>query len=287
MDKKELQEVKQKILLGEISLRQAAKQLGMDRDKLKKLIESEVQESEEANEFKERLKYNKANSTAIELDDFMKALVKCILRGDITAEEASRQHHIDTETIRRKINEFVETDSSFLKEYIDYQNKKGYDYGNINFKGLIVYLIRHDLSQSEAASTFGIPSRTISREIEKLGKSEVPEEVKLYEIAKICAEKKMKRVPLLELEKTLYARLMDEMFGEIPVIDINMKSKKDLEIERLEEFEKQVQYFQSQGLTAEQVAEKMEVSVSTIRRNHLKLEELKSTKRMKGEIEVG
>lgn len=215
----------------------------------------------------------------------MKRIVMQILKGEMTANQAKVQYQIDRETIRRKINEFVQEDSSFLREYIAYQNKKGYDYGKINFKGLIIYIIRNDLSQSEAARDLDIPSRTISREVEKLGESEETRDIKLYEIAKICAERKMKRIPLNEFEKALYTRLLDEMFGDIPVIDMDMKSKTELEIERLEEFMKAVQYLQEQGKTAEQVASEMNTSVSTIRRNRLKLEELKNTSQMRRQIE--
>lgn len=208
-----------------------------------------------------------------------------ILKGEITAKQAKAQYQIDGETIRRKINEFVQEDSSFLKEYIAYQNRKGYDYGKINFKGLFVYIIRNDLSQSEAARELDIPSRTISRELEKLGESEEPKDIKLYEIAKICAERKMKRIPLNEFEKALYTRLLDEMFGDIPVIDMDMKSKTEQEIERLEKFMEAVQCLQEQGKTAEQVADAMQTSISTIRRNRLKLEELKNTRQMREQIE--
>ena len=48
---------------------------------------------------------------------------------------------------------------------------------------------------------------------------------------------------------------------------------------------KQVQANQNQGLTVEQVAERLGTSVSTIRRNRLKLEELRNKKRIKAELE--
>lgn len=215
----------------------------------------------------------------------MKSIVMQILKGEMTAEQAKTQYQIDRETIRRKINEFVQEDSNFLREYVDYQNRKGYDYGKINFKGLIIYIIRNDLSQSEAAKDLNIPSRTISRELEKLGESEEEKDIKLYEIAKICAERKMKRIPLNEFEKALYTRLLDEMFGDVPVIDIELKSKTELEIERLEEFMKEVQYLQGQGKTAKQIVSEMHTSISTIRRNRLKLEELKNLSQMRQQIE--
>lgn len=242
-----------------------------------------MQGETETNHFRGRLRYNQAKSTAIELDGFMRSIIMSILKGEKTAKAVEEQYGIDSETIRHKINEFVQSDKSFLKEYIAYQNKKGHDYGYINFIGLIVEMIKSDVSQSEIAREYGIPSRVISREIEKLGKSDNPEEVKLYDIAKICADRKMRRVALSRFERVLYTRLVDEMFGDVPIM--NEKSRTDLEIERLEEFMKQVQANQNQGLTVEQVAERLGTSVSTIRRNRLKLEELRNKKIIKAELE--
>lgn len=186
----------------------------------------------------------------------------CILNGEITVKEVEEQYHIDKETIRSKINE----------------------YGQLNFKGIIIYMIKEGLSQSEVARKFNISHEVISKEVEKLRKSEDPKDIKLYEIAKAYAVKKMKKIPLTSSEILLYTSLLDEMFGEIPVIDISEKSKKDLEIERLEEFMRQVQLFSAQGLTAEQVAKQMHTSIKTIRRNKLKLEKLNNIRRNRREI---
>lgn len=255
----------------------------MDRDRLKQLLEDELQDEAEATSFKERLRYNHARGSAIELDSFMKDIVISIFKGEMTAKQVKQQYGIDKETIRRKINEFVQTDKSFLREYIAYENKKGHDYEYINFIGLIAEMIKSDVSQSQIADEFGIPNRVISREIEKLGKSEEPEEVKLYDIAKICAEKKMKGIKLTRFEKALYGRLVDEMFGDVPIM--NERSRIDLEIERLEEFLTQVAELRAQGLTVQQAAKQLNTSVSTIRRNKLKLEELKNKKKIKAELE--
>lgn len=257
--------------------------MGIDREKLKELLENELQGENEASSFRERLRYNQANSIAIELDSFMRSIIINILKGKTTAKAVEAQYGIDSETIRYKINEFMQSNKNFLREYIAYLNKKGHDYEYINFTGLIAEMIKSDMSQSEMAREFGIPSRVISREIEKLGKSDEPEEVKLYDIAKIYADKKMRRIPLSRFERALYTRLVDEMFGDVPII--NERSRTDIEIERLEAFMRQVQEYRDQGLTVEQVAEELETSVSTIRRNRLKLEELKNKKRIQAELE--
>lgn len=284
MDKDTLKQIKQDIMDGKVTLRSAALQYGIDRDKLKKLLEEEMTQKAESERFRERMKLNRSSSS-IPLDEQMEEMVTSILKGEITAKKASERYHIDTETIRRKIDEFVQKDPQYLKLYFAYRNKSSIDYGNINFKGLIVYMLRHDMSQSEIAEEYKIPVRTVSREIEKLGESKEEKDVKLYNIAKICADRKMRRQKLSRYEADLYAKVLDELFPNIPVINFDDKTSTELEIERLEKFLAQVQIYYSQDMTAEQIAEKMGTSVSTIRRNKLKLEELKRQEAYKKEAE--
>ena len=284
MDKDTLKQIKQDIMDGKVTLRSAALQHGIDRDKLREMLEGEMTQQAESERFRERMKLNRSSSS-IPLDEQMEEMVTSILKGEITAKEASERYHIYTETIRRKNDEFVQKDPQYLKLYFAYRNKSAIDYGSINFKGLIVYMLRHDMSQSEIAEEYGIPARTVSREIEKLGESEAEKDVKLYNIAKICADRKMRRQKLSRYEADLYAKVLDELFPNIPVINFDDKTSTELEIERLEKFLAQVQIYYSQDMTAEQIAQKMGTSVSTIRRNKLKLEELKRQETYKKEAE--
>lgn len=284
MDKDTLKQIKQDIMDGKITLRSAASQYNIDRDKLKEMIEGEMTEQSESECFRERMKLNRGSSM-IPLDERMEEMVISILKGEITAKEASRQYHIDKETIRRKIDEFVQKDPRYLKLYFSYRNKSAIDYGNINFKGFIVYMLKHNMSQSEIAEEYGIPARTVSREVEKLGESEEERDIKLYNIAKICADKKMKRQELSKYEVDLYTKVLDELFPDISVINFNDKTQTEIEIERLEKFLVEVQMYHSQGIPAEQIAQKMGTSVSTIRRSKLKLEELKRQEAYKKEAE--
>lgn len=282
MDKDTLKQIKQDIMDGKVTLRSAALQHGIDRDKLREMLEGEMTQQAESERFRERMKLNRSSSS-IPLDEQMEEMVTSILKGEITAKEASEKYHIYTETIRRKIDEFVQKDPQYLKLYFAYRNKSAIDYGNINFKGLIVYMLRRDMSQSEIAEEYGIPARTVSREVEKLGESEDERDIKLYNIAKICADRKMRKQKLSRYEMDLYAKVLDEFFPDIPVINFDDKTPTELEIERLEKFLAEVQMYHSQNMTAEQVAQKMKTSVSTIRRNKLKLEELKRQEAYKKE----
>lgn len=279
-----LKQIKQDIIDGKITLRAVASQYGIDRDKLKAMIEADITDKTESELFRERMKLNR-KSSEIPLDEQIEEMVISILKGEITAKEASSKYHIDTETIRRKINEFVQKDKRYLKLYFQYHSKSAIDYKNINFRGLIVHMIRNDMSQSEVAEEYQIPARTISREVEKLSESKDEKDEKLYNIAKICADKKMKKQSLSKYEVDLYNKMLDELFPDISVININSKSQTELEIERLEAFLKQVEDYHTQGMTAEQIAEKMETSISTIRRNKLKLEEMKRQEEYKSKVE--
>jgi len=244
------------------------------------LLEKQINEPNEAEKFRDRLKCNMVNSTTIDLDDKIKTIVIRILKGELSAKQAEKEYHIDRETIRRKINQFVQEDESLLVEYIEYLKKSGEDYSGINFKGLIISMIKQNLSQSQMAKRYKIPARTISRELEKLSQSKDEKDSKLYKIAKNYSRKKMLRERIPESEIELYATTLDEMFGEIEVVRIDEPSKDDAEICRLEKFLAQVEEYRAQKMTAQEIATKMGVTISTIRRNRLKLLELTNKKQI-------
>lgn len=283
MNKELLKQIKQDFLEGKITLRSVALKYDIDRDKLRAMLENEMTQQEEKECFRERMKLNRSSSK-IPLNKQMEDMVISILNGEITAKKASEMYNIDAETIRRKIVEFVQKNPQYLKRYFVYRDKSAIDYENINFKGLIIHMLKNDMSQSEIAEEYEIPARTISREVEKIGESKEENDIKLYNIAKICADRKMRKQKLSKYEMDLYARVLDELFPNIPVININEKTPVEREIQRLEEFLQEVQLYHSQNMTAEQIARKMGTSISTIRRNKLKLEELKKQEAYKKEV---
>lgn len=236
----------------------------------------------EKQKFQESLKVSKTNSDAGEaLEKYMDKIIISILKGEITAKQASVDTGYDRETIRRKINEFVFKNNLFIKEYIQYLNKSGRDYSGINFKGLIIQMMKLNISQSEMAIRSGIPPRTVSRELEKIGKSTQENDRILYEIAKRYSENKMKRIIMSTREIERLEEYLDQLFGEVPIIEEDAKSKEELEIERLTEFLTQVDKYQNEGMTIKDIAKKMQVGVSTIRRNRLRLEALKELRKVR------
>ena len=174
--------------------------------------------------------------------------------------------------------ELVKEGNTLLKEYIEYLNKSGKDYSRINFKGLIIKMICENLSQSEIANAYGIPARTVSRELEKIGKSNLEEDKQLYKIAKKFSDRKMKREIIAEDELNKYRNILEELFENIEIINLDAESKDDIEIHNLEQFLEQVKRYEQKGYNLLQISEELGVGVSTIRRRKLKLEELEVKK---------
>ena len=281
---RDINQIKDDIMSGKISLRNAAANEGVGRDKLKDMLEETMISQKDAQQFRQRMKLNQ-QSSRIDLDATMEEMVISILKGKMTAKEASGIYHLDGETIRRKIGEFVQRDNKYLKLYIDYCSKSKIDYGNINFKGLIVHMIRDNVSQTEMASEFGIPTRTISRELDKLKESNEEKDRKLYYMAKTCAEKRRRGQRLSDYKIDLYRRTLDELFPDISIIEFDNKSSLEMEKEELEMFCNKVKEYKSQGMTAAQIAHEMSSSISTIRRKKLRLDELKKQEEYKKELE--
>lgn len=281
MSEEELRKIRQEIIDGNYTLRGAAKKLHIDRRTLEKLINNLSDEGQNqgnptaAEEFRKKLKEN-YGSSRLPLDGNMEKIIIAILNGEITAKQAHIIYGIDRETIRRNINALVQKDPAYLKAYFKYCSKSKIDYGKINFKGLIVHMLKNDMSQSEMAREYNIPARTISREVSKLSESSDPKDLELYRLAKECARKKMEREDLTEEEIMQHRALLNRLFPNIEIIENNKKSNKELEIEQLERFLDVVKSYEAKGMTQQEIAKAMNVSISTIRRRKLRLEELKN-----------
>lgn len=234
------------------------------------------EQPDKARAFREQLRHNKGNSATVVLDERIKTMVKRILRGEISAKQAEIEYQIDRETIRRKIHQLIQEDKSLLAEYVEYLKKSGNDYSRINFRGLIIFMIRQNLSQSQIAAKYDIPARTVSRELEKIGQSDDEKDRKLYEIAKGYAKMKMRREIIAEGETLSYATTLDELFGEVEIIKIDEPSKDEKETYELEKFVAEVEQNKARGMTMKEIASAMGVSISAIRRKELKLSELKT-----------
>ena len=275
-----IEKAKEQLLSGQVSLRQLSINLNTDRDALKRAI-MRICNQEEQEQLEQILLGNKANKT-IKIDDNLKEIIIKILKGELSTRQTSEKYGIDRETLQRKIDELANSSPEYIQYYIRYKSQRG-DYSGINFRRLFIELIEQDMSQSEMAQLYGIPIRTVSRELEKLGQSEEEQDQRLYDIAKICAEKKMRHEKLSTTEKRLYGRIVAEIKENMTFITIeDNETDSEKRHKQLQEFKMTVEELSKEGKTKQQIAEELGVGISTIRRRLLELEELKRLQELKG-----
>lgn len=267
----ELEQAKARLLSGQISLRQLSVSMNIDRDALKNMIK-EICTPEEEQSLQEILLDNKA-SCVVELDEKVKKIIIQILKGEISARQAS-------EILRRKAEELANSSPEYIQYYIRYKSKRG-DFSGINFRRLFIEMIEDGMSQTEIAEKYEIPTRTMSRELEKIGRSNDKYDEELYNIAKIYAEKMMKKQKLTGYEISLYYRILAEIKENSQFITIDCEPAEERKFRELQEFKAKVKQLEAQGMTRQQIATKLGVGISTIRRRLLDLEEQEGLKEKK------
>ena len=180
---------------------------------------------------------------------------------------------IDSQTFKEKIVDYINSsaDDELKREYIEYEARRHPDYSHINFKALIIEMIKDEASQTEMAARYGIPPRTISRELAKL---ENDEEYKtIYATAKELARRKMQKG---QKEDSLYQPLeriliqdMLENYDEGEVIISNPKTEAQKKYEKAKSLVEQVDAL---GTTQKNAAKELGVSISTIKRAYKTIE---------------
>ena len=276
-------EMLKRLLNREMTLRDLSRVTGISRDKIFKGVML-IATDNEKNQLKEVLLENK-RSSKINIDEKLKKILIQILKGEITVTEASKIMEMNKETLRRKAEDLANSSPEYIKYYIRYKSKIG-DYSGINFKRIFVEIIENNLSQTEMAEEYGIPARTVSRELEKLGKSDNENDLRLYDLAKIYADKKMKHQELTFNELRLFGKIIEEIKENSNFLTIEDEDSIEKNIRELTEFKNTVQALRAKGLTEKQIAIELQIGVSTIRRRILKLEELEIIKRGKKEEET-
>lgn len=272
-------EFKKQILSGKTSLRKLSSQTGIDRDVLKDKIIKECSD-EELEQLRIILKDNKDNSSTIDLEGNVKEAVIRILKGEISIKQASKDYNIDRETLMRKTEELASASPEYIKYYIQYKSKRG-DYSGINFRRLIIEMIENGISQTAIAKEYGIPVRTMSRELQKLEKSDDKRDIKLFDIAKIYAEKMIRHEKLSDYEQRLYESIIEELKQDTKFTAINMESNEEKRNKELQDFKLKVQELRAKGMTNVQIANELGVGVSTIRRRMLEVTSKKNLQDMR------
>lgn len=279
MSNEELEQAKRQLLSEQTSLRQLSANMRMDRDTLKNEIEK-ICTREEKQKLHDVLQENKA-SCVVKLDEQLKEIVIRILKGEISARQAADQYGINRETLRRKVDELANSSSEYIQYYIRYKSTRG-DYSGINFRRLFIEMIEDNMTQTDIAKKYGIPVRTMSRELEKLGKSEDEQDQKLYNIAKIYAGRMMRKEHLIEYERSLYFQILEEIKSNFAFITVDCGTEEEKRLSQLQEFKDKVESLAEQGMPKQEIAEKLGIGVSTIRRRLLELKELEQLRKQKG-----
>lgn len=265
--------LKQKILSGQVSLRELSRQTGIDREKLKLMIE-EMCTPEESKELQRILESNKKESTTVELEESLKEAIIKVLKGEMSAKQASKEYGINSETLRRKAEELANASPEYIKYYIEYKGKRG-DYSGINFRRVIIEMIENNMTQIDIAGKYGIPIRTVSRELEKIGKSEDEQDKKLYRTAKMYAEKKEKHQEISLYEQKTFGEFFEELKQKNKFVVLGQESDSEKRKRELIEFTQKVNELKKSGMTNEQIAKQLGVGISTIRRRTLELKEIR------------
>ena len=241
-------------------IRDCEKQYGINRNTFVTMCKQIFPEGSEQREKLERvLSYNKSELQKKAIDEKrLSTIIKGLLTGNIpTLNEAKslylkKGEKIDLQTFKENIVEYINSsnDDELKREYIEYEARRHPDYSHINFKALFIEMISEEASQTDMATKYGIPPRTISRELAKL---ENDEEYKpIYEIAKELAKRKMQKAN---------AKYDTSLFE---VIISNPKTEAEKKYEKAKSLLERVE--QLHAPTIKEAAGELGVSISTIRR---------------------
>lgn len=276
------QQIFKEILEGK-SLRSIEKEYGINRNSLMDRCKELFSDNQkEMNKFEKILQYNEKEQLSIEIsNEKMKNIANQIFDREITLVEASGLLNVDISTFKEKMFDYIKNSDNIetIKKYIEYQSRINPDYSYIDFKALLIQMIKGDFSQSDMSTLYSIPVRTIGREIEKLKDDEHYKD--LYDLCKENANRKMKKIEFTQFEKDLMNKVL-EKYDEKFVIVEPSKSKRQLEYERAKSIINIADNFEG---TQKEKANEAGVSISTLRRMRLSIKKFEDEEKMKRDME--
>lgn len=265
-----LEEVLEQIMNREVSVRKACEMYGYKRDFIRsQLIKKYSRNEKMLQKIVEVMAENKKNSTTLYIDEEqLKEVFEAYLEGNILGKEACEKLGIkDKETLRNKFAEFIQNsdDENLIQKYMEYAQKRNIDYSTINFRILAIDMMRGGYSQTDMAKmSEGIHPRTISREFEKLKNDE---DQTLYKLVKVYSDMQMRHYKMNEYEFMLQEMVLAKYEKEHKELLQNpQKSKTQIREEQINDICVQIKEFEEQGFSQKQIAEKLGMSVSGIRR---------------------
>ena len=278
MDVSKFEQMFSAVLSGK-SLRECEEIYGIDRETFKKMCDQRFPKgSENRTKLGQILSFNKSTQNQKKVEDaLIKRIVEGLVNGTIStkAEALAIMEQegvkLDISTLREKIASFLNNvaSSDLRRAYIEYEANLNKNYNHINFKALIIEMIRTESTQTEMAQEFGIPARTVSRELAKLEKEE--EYYELYNIAKELAHRQIevgncKKGNRYHIFSTFEKKLIEDIlsnFDEGEIIVGNPKSELQIKYEKAKKLLEEVK---ETGLGQKAAAQKLGSSISSIRR---------------------
>lgn len=265
------------------SIRDCEKQYGINRNTFVTMCKQIFPEGSEKREKLEKvLSYNKSELSRKEIDEErLGKIVERLLAGEIKTLNQAKELYlrtgedIDKQTFKENIVAYVNdsNDDELKRSYIAYEARRHPGYSHINFKALFIEMIAEEASQTDMATKYGIPPRTISRELAKL---ENDEEYKpIYEIAKELSKRKMQKAnakydtSLFEPLERILIQTTLENYDEGKVIISSQKTEAEKKYEKAKSLLAQVNEL---GTTQKEAAKQLSVSISTIRRASITVE---------------
>ena len=279
MDREVFLQAFEEFLKGK-SARKIEEDYHINRDTFVRICRENLPEgSKRRQEFEERLAHNKELSRVeIGKEDVRSAFFQ-LVNGEKGLMDLASELGVHYQTLRERLIEFVNNsqDEEIKRRYVEYKQKANPDYSFINFKALIIEMIREDMSQSEIARVYGIPPRTVSRELDKLKYDEYYES--LYRIGKEHSERKMKRKPFTNLESYLIDNTLSGFVEGPVIIDDSIPKEKQEYLKQ----KKILERADSIEGTNKDKAKALGISVSTLRRMRIKVAEYEKLEEQKDE----
>ena len=262
------------------SARKIEEEYQINRDTFIRICRENLPEgTKRREEFEARLVSNKESSKVELPREEIKRAFSRLVNGEKGLMDLATELGVHYQTLKEKIIEFVNNsgDEEIKRRYVEYKQKSNPDYSFINFKALIIEMIQEDISQSEIARRYGIPPRTVSRELEKLKDDEYYEP--LYKIGKEQSERKMKRKTFTNLEKYLIDNTLSGFDEGDVIIDDNIPKAKQEYLRQKKILERADRV---EG-TNKDKAKALGISVSTLRRMRIKVAEYEKLEEQKDE----
>lgn len=254
------------------SVRECEKIYNINRETFVKTCKKMFPEgSNERKKLEEILKKHKSELQKKNLNEKeLRKIIEGLISGEIKSKSEALQmldgKIYDILTLTEKMTEYVNNsnDKTLQAGYIGYLAKKNPDYSNINFKALIIEMIYGQYSQTEIAEIYNIPARTVSREVAKLEKDEAYHE--LYSVAKELAIRKIKQGKNKKIFTDFEWRLIESQLEDYDEGAIIIENAKSAEVKKYEKSKKILNDVEKTGLNQKEAAEKLGISISSIRR---------------------